>query len=186
MGAPEVSLRGIAAGSGVVTLAGVEFRAVSIDRAGAFDRDVFCICGGKQHDVAVAARNAIARRVVLDVGAAKESSLRSDMKGDMAFQLHRPDNEVSNWDNDCPAAFIDAGIDRCLHCGGIESRAIALRAEIADVIDARTWALLQLLLGCSSVTRAYAERCCSDCRSRHPAQPLPAGESLNVSGVHDE
>src|SRR5262249_17214746 len=72
----EVTIGGILSGTRIVPFARKELRPVPVNSPRPLDRDVLGVCGGDQHDGAVAGRNAVTRFIALRDAAAQEPPLR--------------------------------------------------------------------------------------------------------------
>src|SRR5215813_2805073 len=79
MWALVITFGGILSWASIVSSTSKELRAVPVNSPRPLDRDVLCVCGGDQHDVAVAGRNAGAGLVMLSAAAAQEPPLRGQM-----------------------------------------------------------------------------------------------------------
>ena len=60
------------------------------------------------------------------------------MQGDIALEFNCADRKSSCRHQHRPATILGAGIDRSLHCGGVERSAIAFSAEGSNIVDTRT------------------------------------------------
>lgn len=74
--------------------------------------------------------------VLLAVGAAEQLALGRNVQGDVALDLDGSDYEHAGRYEHGPALIAIAGINRGLQCCRIEGHAVALRAEVADVVNA--------------------------------------------------
>ncbi len=124
-----------AAGAAAIADAVVEVHALPIDRAAAFDRDVLRIGGVEQREVSVARRNALAGRIILNLSAAENATLRRQMQCDVAFQLHRAAKKIAGRHEHDAAAIVVGGIDGRLNGRRVERGPIPFRAKIANVVD---------------------------------------------------
>ena len=74
--------------------------------------------------------------VLLAVGAAEQFALRGDVQRHVALDLDGSDDEYAGGHQHRAALVLMARIDGGLQRVGVESLAIALRAEVDDVVDA--------------------------------------------------
>lgn len=139
------TLRAAASGGrGNAALRTAELRALAVDGARSFDGDVLGIDREDQSDIAVAERrvpserNRIGRVILLAIGGAQQLSLCCDVQRDIALHLDDANNEHTGRHEHCAALILVARIDRRLDRHRVERCAVALRAEITNVVDART------------------------------------------------
>ncbi len=103
----------------------------------------------------------------------------------LLLQLYCPDQEGSGGHQHGTAAILVAGIDGCLHCGGVEGRAIALRAKGAHVVDPGSQIdagmLRAIRLGGEGIFRQKASASHGRHRGHgHSTEPLAPGHQLAV------
>src|ERR1700733_2764894 len=76
--------------------------------------------------------------ILFAVGGPKQFALRRNVQRYIAFDLYGADDKAPRRNKDSPALVLRAGVNRSLHGSGVERGSVALGAEIADIINART------------------------------------------------
>ena len=116
--------------------------AVAVDRARPFHSHVFRVDGIDQAHISVPQRGIAAERhgvhvvVLLAVGGAQQRSVGRDAQRDVALELDHADDEDACRHQHDSAPIAGAGIDGGLHGRRVERGAVALGAEVADIVDA--------------------------------------------------
>ena len=120
----------------------VKLIALTVNRPGAFDGHILRMHGKQQSPVAVDERGVAMQRnridgvILLAVRASEQRRTRSDMHRHIALQFCRADLEDARGHEHRAAAVARARIDRRLQRRGVQCLSIALRTEVANVVDA--------------------------------------------------
>src|SRR6266702_1894061 len=117
---------------------------LAIDRPRTFDSDMVRVHSKKQSPVAIlkcrvsTQRDRIHRVILFSLRATEQFPGRGNMKRDIALEFCRTNYEGSSRNQYGATALAIAGINRCLQRSRVESCAIALGAEAANIVDSRT------------------------------------------------
>jgi len=120
-----------------VAATGEKLRTIAIDYSWSFDSNVLGVGRGDHYDVAVTGRDIVTRSVVLDLWATKQTSFGGELQRDVALEFNGAGNEIAGRNQNSPAVFVRAGVDRFLDGDRVNGRSITNSPEVNNIVNAR-------------------------------------------------
>ena len=125
-----------------VAATGEKLRTIAIDYSWSFDTNVLGVRRGDHYDVAVTGRDIVTCSVVLDLWATQQTSFGGKPQSDVALEFNGAGNEIAGRDQNSPAVFVRAGVDRFLDGDRVNGRSITDSPKVNNIVNARAEVLL--------------------------------------------